>query len=257
MNLKDMIAKMDAIDAPSKKQELKESASMNISMTADDAGQVGQLMNMMRNAGMSPEKVSDKPLTPRMDMEKHMKAMGPMDDDPKIPGRDDVPRDQDLKAGLGKAALTAIGGGVGGLLAGPGGAVAGALASGAFADDAENDDTRIEGDYANSPEEEYSPHTDVIKGGNDLNKSKKSYPKVAGGDNPMALASKIKEELSTLYKEYTGKDVVEGKGSPKSKMIDVEDGMSKAEFYKEHPTASENEYDEIKQEIKDQAEENN
>ena len=69
MNLKDMIAKMDAIDAPSKKQELKESASMNISMTADDAGQVGQLMNMMRNAGMSPEKVSDKPLTPRMDME--------------------------------------------------------------------------------------------------------------------------------------------------------------------------------------------
>jgi len=180
-----------------------------------------------------------------------------MDDDPEIPGRDDVPGDQDLKAGLGKAALTAIGGIGGGLLAGPGGAVAGAMSAGALADDAENDDTRIEGDYANSPEEEYSPHTDVIKGGNDLNKSKKSYPKVAGGDNPMALASKIKEELSTLYKEYTGKDVVEGKGSPKSKMIDVEDGMSKAEFYKEHPTASENEYDEIKQEIKDQAEENN
>jgi len=251
MNLKDMIAKMDAIDAPSKKQELKESASMNISMTADDAGQVGQLMNMMRNAGMSPEKVSDKPLTPRMDMEKHMKALGAMDDDPEIPGRDDVPGDQDLKAGLGKAALTAIGGG-----GGPPAPSSSPLAL-IMPGDAENDDTRIEGDYANSPEEEYSPHTDVIKGGNDLNKSKKSYPKVAGGDNPMALASKIKEELSTLYKEYTGKDVVEGKGSPKSKMIDVEDGMSKAEFYKEHPTASENEYDEIKQEIKDQAEENN
>ena len=99
MNLKDMIAKMDAIDAPSKKQELKESASMNISMTADDAGQVGQLMTMMRNAGMSPEKVSDKPLTPRMDMEKHMKALGAMDDDPSIPGKDDVPGDQDLQAG--------------------------------------------------------------------------------------------------------------------------------------------------------------
>ena len=73
----------------------------------------------------------------------------------------------------------------------------------------------------------------------------------------MALEDEIKEQLANLYKEYTGEDVVEGKGSFKSKMIDVEDGMSKAEFYKEHPTASENEYDEIKQEIKDNAEENN
>ena len=31
-----MIAKMDAIEAPSKKQKLDEAASMNISMTADD-----------------------------------------------------------------------------------------------------------------------------------------------------------------------------------------------------------------------------
>ena len=223
-----MIAKMDAIEAPSKKQELKESASMNISMTGDDATQVGQMMDMMRNAGMSPEKVSDKPLGPRMDMEKHIKALGAMDDDPKIPGRDDVPGDMDLRAG-----------------------------PGCGMEDAESDETAVEGDYANSPEEDYAPYTDVIKGGTDLNRSKKSYPKVAGGDNPMALEDEIKEQLANLYKEYKGQDVVEGKGSPKSKMIDVEDGMSKAEFYKEHPTASENEYDEIKQEIKDRAEENN
>ena len=234
MNLKDMIAKMDAIEAPSKKQELKESASMNISMTADDAGQVGQLMAMMRNAGMSPEKVSDKPLAPRMDMEKHIKALGAMDDDPEIPGRDDVDGDIDLKAGVGG---TLIGGGLGAqagdnidkmtggvgsdLAAQGAGAVAdlvvpgssaivkpivksvapkvaGAMVGGTIGD-------KITGeDYENSPEEEYAPHTDVIKGGNDLNKSKKSYPKVAGGDNPMALASKIKEELSSLYSEYKG-----------------------------------------------------
>jgi hypothetical protein len=234
MNLKDMIAKMDAIEAPSKKQELKESASMNISMTADDAGQVGQLMAMMRNAGMSPEKVSDKPLAPRMDMEKHIKALGAMDDDPEIPGRDDVDGDMDLKAGVGG---TLIGGGLGAqagdnidkmtggvgsdLAAQGAGAVAdlvvpgssaivkpivksvapkvaGAMVGGTIGD-------KITGeDYENSPEEEYAPHTDVIKGGNDLNKSKKSYPKVAGGDNPMALASKIKEELSSLYSEYKG-----------------------------------------------------
>ena len=277
-----MIAKMDAIEAPSKKQELKESASMNISMTADDAGQVGQLMSMMRNAGMSPEKVSDKPLAPRMDMEKHMKALGAMDDDPSIPGKDDVPGDMDLKAGIGSRALKGAGldavdkmtGGVGSDLAAQGaGTLADLVVPGSSAivkpivktvaaplagatlipDDAENDDTRVEGDYANSPDEEYSPHTDVIKGGNDLNKSKKSYPKVAGGDNPMALASKIKEELSTLYKEYTGEAIVK-EGGVKSMMQDVEEGMGKAEFAKKYPGAD---YDKIKQDIKDNAEENN
>ena len=281
-----MIAKMDAIEAPSKKQELKESASMNISMTADDAGQVGQLMSMMRNAGMSPEKVSDRPLAPRMDMEKHMKALGAMDDDPSIPGKDDVPGDMDLKAGVVGTGLKATGGYVaadaldkatGGVASDVISTGAGALAdlvvpgssaivkpivktvaaplAGAtlFGDDAENDDTRVEGDYANSPDEEYSPHTDVIKGGNDLNKSKKSYPKVAGGDNPMALASKIKEELSTLYKEYTGEAIVK-EGGVKDMMQDVEEGMGKAEFAKKYPGAD---YDKIKQDIKDNAEENN
>jgi hypothetical protein len=235
MNLKDMIAKMDAIEAPSKKQKLEESASMNISMTADDAGQVGQLMAMMRNAGMSPEKVSDKPLTPRMDMEKHMKALGAMDDDPEIPGRDDVDGDMDLKAGtfgtlagggagalagekLDKATggvasdLAAQGAGAVADLVVPGSSaivkpiakaiapgVAGAMVGGKIGD-------KITGeDYENSPDEQYSPAVDVTNPpSNDLNKSKKSYPKVAGGDNPRALADKIKEELSSLYSEYKG-----------------------------------------------------
>jgi len=224
MNLKDMIAKMDAIEAPSKKQELKESASMNISMTGDDAGQVAQMMDIMRNAGMNPDKTSDKPLAPRMDMEKHIKAMGPMDDDPKIPGKDDVPGDMDLNAG-----------------------------PSCGMEDAESDETAVEGDYANSPEEDYAPYTDVIKSGNDLNRSKKSYPKVAGGDNPMALEDEIKEQLANLYKEYKGKDVVK-EGGVKDMMQDVEEGMGKAEFEKKYPGAD---YAEIKQDIKDNAEENN
>jgi len=279
-----MIAKMDAIEAPSKKQKLEESASMNISMTADDAGQVGQLMSMMRNAGMSPEKVSDKPLAPRMDMEKHMKALGAMDDDPSIPGKDDVPGDMDLKAGIVSRGLKGAGldavdkmtGGVGSDLAADGaGALAnmvvpgssaivkpiakaiapkvvGGIAGASMVDDAENDDARVEGDYANSPDEEYSPASDVIKSGNDLNKSKKSYPKVAGGDNPRALADKIKEELSALYTEYKGQDVV--KEGVKDMIQDVEEGMSKAKFEKEYPGQD---YDKIKQEIKDKAKENN
>jgi len=59
-----------------------------------------------------------------------------------------------------------------------------------------------EEDYANSPDEEYAPYSDMVRGGDDLNKPKKSYPKAAGGDNPMALKARIKEELESLYKNY-------------------------------------------------------
>tara|TARA_B110000238_G_scaffold117259_1_gene127251 strand:+ start:4411 stop:5298 length:888 start_codon:yes stop_codon:yes gene_type:complete len=295
MNIKDMIAKMDAIDAPSKKQELTESASMNISMTADDAGQVGQLMAMMRNAGMDATPVDAMhSLNPRADIEKFRATVDGANDDPGIPGQDNVPGDQDLQAGVlgtlaggaagaaGADALDTATGGVAstatgamgakagaalGSLAGPAGAaiggalggiagkmapkVAGAAIGGALGDKVTGEET--DEDYANAPDEQYGDVSDVIRGGTDLNKSKKSHAPVAGGDNPMALASKIKEELSTLYKEYTGKDVVK-EGSVKAMMQDCEEGMSKAEFEKKYPGAD---YAEVKQDIKDNAEENN
>lgn len=224
---------MDAIEAPSKKQKLDEAASMNISMNADDASQVGQLMAMMRNAGMDAKPVSDMPLSPRMDMEKNIKALGNigMDDNPDIPGKDDVAGDQDLKAGalgalagslaggaagqvLGKGVGDTLGTAIGGAMSGMGDtagqigtaigkalpSVGGAAVGGMVGDKLTGE---ADGDYANSPEERYAPYTDMTNPpSNDLNKAKKSYPKVAGGDNPMALADKIKEELSSLYKEY-------------------------------------------------------
>ena len=205
-----MIAKMDEIEAPSKKQKLDEAASMNISMNADDASQVGQLMAMMRNAGMEPQKVSDMPMSPRMDMEKSLKALdiskAPIapNDDPKIPGRDDVPGDMDLKnAGCGM------------------------------------EDTEVgEGDYANSPDEEYSPYTDVTNPpSNDLNKPKKSYKHVAGGDNPRALEAEIKEQLANLYKEYKVDEAEEKDGKMPSKaevMKMCKDGKTKKEICDMH-----------------------
>ena len=236
--MKDMIQKMTDIETEekSKKQQINEAASMNISMTGDDASQVGQLMAMMRNAGMDPKPVGgDMPLPMRKDIDKFRGIVGAHDDDPKIPGKDDVPGDKDLKAGILGKGLAATGGAVaadaldkatggagsalgakggaalGGMLGGPAGAaiggmlgtqapkIAGGMAGAALADDSE----ATEGDYANSPDENYSQYSDVINPPtNDLNKSKKSYPKVAGGDNPMALADKIKEELSALYKQY-------------------------------------------------------
>jgi len=290
-----MIAKMDAIDAPSKKQELTESASMNISMTADDAGQVGQLMAMMRNAGMDAKPVDAMhSLNPRADIEKFRATVDGANDDPGIPGQDNVPGDQDLQAGVlgtlaggaagsaGADALDKATGGVAstatgamgakagaalGSLAGPAGAaiggalggiagkmapkVAGAAIGGALGDKVTGEET--DEDYANAPDEQYGDVSDVIRGGTDLNKSKKSHAPVAGGDNPMALASKIKEELSTLYKEYTGESIVK-EGGVKAMMQDCEEGMSKAEFEKKYPGAD---YAEVKQDIKDNAEENN
>ena len=251
--MKDMIQKMTDIESEekSKKQQINEAASMNISMTADDAGQVGQLMNMMRNAGMDPKPVGgDMPLPMRKDIDKFRGIVGAHDDDPSIPGKDDVPGDQDLKAGLIGAALGALGGtalgsatGATGALAAKGAALgtkagaalgaktagaglaaktAGALSgatkgakigsavgkaipsvAGAAVGDKLTDKEAVEGgDYANSPDEEYAPYSDMVKGGDDINRPKKTYPKVAGGDNPMALAGRIKEELDALYKEY-------------------------------------------------------
>lgn len=234
--MKDMIQQMTDIEteAKSKKQQINEAASMNISMTADDAGQVGQLMSMMKNAGMNPKPVGgDMPMPMRHDIDKFRQAVDAKYDDPKIPGKDDVPGDMDLKAGLLGKGLAATGGavgldaldkatgGVGSDMAATGaGAVADLVVpgssaivkpiakaiapkvAGAIGGAALADDETKEGDYANAPDEDYAPYTDVIKTGNDLNKSKKSYPKVAGGDNPMNLADKIKEELSALYKEY-------------------------------------------------------
>ena len=236
--MKDMIQKMTDIETEekSKKQPINEAASMNISMTADDASQVGQLMAMMRNAGMDPKPVGgDMPLPMRKDIDKFRGIVGAHDDDPNIPGKDDVPGDKDLKAGilgkslagtggavaadtldkatggtmsnttagigatLGNLVAPGIGGPIGAMLGKQAPKIAGGLAGAALADDSE----AKEGDYANSPDENYSQYSDVINPPtNDLNKSKKSYPKVAGGDNPMALADKIKEELTSLYKQY-------------------------------------------------------
>ena len=154
-------------------------------------------------------------------------------DDPNIPGKDDVPGDQDLKQGMMGGLLGSLAGGaagqvlgkglgdtlgktIGGAMGGMGDTagkigtaigkalpgVGGAAVGGMLGDKLTGTDEAT-GDYANSPDEQYSPASDVINPPtNDLNKSKGSYPKVAGGDNPMALSDKIKEDLLNLYQEY-------------------------------------------------------
>jgi hypothetical protein len=54
----------------------------------------------------------------------------------------------------------------------------------------------MEEDYANAPDEKYST---VDNPGNDLHRPKGTYPKVAGGDNPMAMREA--DELAALEKQ--------------------------------------------------------
>jgi hypothetical protein len=53
-------------------------------------------------------------------------------------------------------------------------------------------------EYANSPDELVAPMGAAVPGGDDLHKPKGAYPKVAGGDNPMALEN-LKSRLNSMY----------------------------------------------------------
>jgi len=67
-------------------------------------------------------------------------------------------------------------------------------------------------DYANEPEEEYMGMDAVLPSGDDLHKSKKSYPATAGGDNPMNVES-IKDRLWAALNEKKKPDA-DGDGVP-------------------------------------------
>ena len=96
------------------------------------------------------------------------------------------------------------------------------------------DEVAKEGDWDNAPDEKYQDTAYMqndLAGG--LNRQKKSYPKVAGGDNPMALEDEIRAELQSKLSEI----MKEGKGMPsKSHIMKMcKDGKTKAEICKMHP----------------------
>ena len=68
-----------------------------------------------------------------------------------------------------------------------------------------------EEEWDNAPDEDYKDTNYMTKtlldGGSEMG-AKKSYPKVAGGDNPMALEDEIRAELSAALAEKM-KDVAE------------------------------------------------
>ena len=110
--MRDLLEKLDNISSP-----VNEQASVNISMNADTCDDVGELMKLMTNAGLTPSIVQTAKMY-----------------DPENPGRDDVEGDQDLNAGL-------VGGAAGGYLGstlgaplGPLGSIGGAVIGGMIGD---------------------------------------------------------------------------------------------------------------------------
>ena len=130
----------------SNKEQLNEAASLTVN--AETGAEIADMISAMQgNAGMGKPVAADMPMPMRHDIDKFRAAV---DDDPSIPGRDDVDGDQDLQAGLlgalggaaagsmipgAGAALGGIGAGAGGALgalAGPAGAKIGSTIGGAL-----------------------------------------------------------------------------------------------------------------------------
>ena len=190
--MKDMIQRMTDIEV--NKQQLNESeiaemppmgaapamdqgnpVTVNVSMNASGKEHVADLLDMMKNAGLGgAEPVSAKTLSPRLDMERLAGIM----DDPKIPGKDEVPGDEDTT-------------------------------DSSCMDDVDVEDTDIE-EWENSPdgsegEPEYKDHhymTKDLSGG--INRKKKQFKAAQPGDNAMAMEG-IKEHLYNLLAEKKGK----------------------------------------------------
>ena len=155
-------------------------ASMNISINGDSAAEVAELAGILKNAGMPDAKpVSDilpRPgEKPAMAMDSPVRSVpGGAAFDLDYDGHDDMvakmkmmdePAPDDSPCGMGEEGVE-------------------------------------EDSWDNSPDETYADTQTMTKdlsGG--LNRQKKSYPKVAGGDNPMAVETSIKEQLWAALNE--------------------------------------------------------
>jgi hypothetical protein len=169
------------------KKAIKESASMNVSMTADNASEVADLMKLLKNAGMDDAKPVGDIMAPPMSMEPSMPSDN-MSDFVKMVDRGEK---QDL----------------------PGDSSCSVCGDSHEEDSCSEEYDAIVDEWDNSPEEEYKDISAVIPDGNDLHKSKSSHRAAAGGDNAMAVEASIKEQLwAALNEKKADIKTTEGRG---------------------------------------------
>ena len=172
----------------SMKKAIKESASMNVSMTADNASEVADLMKLLKNAGMDDAKPVSDIMSPPMSMEPSM----PSDNMSDFVKMIDKGEKQDLP---GETSCSSCGG--------------------THEEDScsEEYDAVID-EWDNSPEEEYKDANYML---NDLaggiNRPKKQFAKANDGDNAMAVENSIKEQLwAALNEKKADIKTTEGRG---------------------------------------------
>jgi hypothetical protein len=163
---------------------------MNVSMTADNASEVADLMKLLKNAGMDDAKpvgdIMAPPMSP-MSMEPPMPSDN-MSDFVKMVDRGEK---QDL----------------------PGDSSCSVCGDSHEEDSCSEEYDAIVDEWDNSPEEEYKDISAVIPDGNDLHKSKSSHRAAAGGDNAMAVEASIKEQLwAALNEKKADIKTTEGRG---------------------------------------------
>ena len=171
--LLEKLAELDKIDesvdpTPADVKRIDEVASMNISMSGDDASEVAQLVKIMRGTGADAKPVDTDMINPPMDKLKAIVG-------PKMPTGDM----DDLKPGVQKEPCK----------------VCGKVHLGNSGCGESTEEIEAEEDWDNSPEEDYKDHqymTKDLSGG--INREKKQYKAANRGDNAMAM-EELKNQL--------------------------------------------------------------
>ena len=176
MKLNDIYKKITALD-----EAINEAASASINMSGDNAEDVIKLMNALKGTeGAKAGEPIPTAIKPAMNP-----MMGPADPHDDMLSMMDLVSDKPKGMSMDKPGMDM---------------------------DKPMDDMKpcgseedtAEGEWDNSPDEKYQDHTFMTKDiahGHD-GAEKKSYPKVAGGDNPMALEDELRAELSAKLSEF-------------------------------------------------------
>ena len=232
MRLDDIYKKVEAWDKEIQK-ELSETASASINMSGDSAEDVIKLMNALKGEKQA-DSIDDMPTAIKKGPEMEpVDSMAKLRDLVKGPeqGPMDKPEPMDMKIQM------------------------------KIGDEEEVDKEVPEEEWDNAPDEDYRDANymnKTLSGGSEQG-VKKSYPKVAGGDNPMALEDQIREELASKLKDFMEQEcgcdthedhedcnddcpphsvneAKEGKMPSKAEVMKMcKDGKSKAEICKKYP----------------------
>lgn len=187
--------------------------SMSVNLNAQGMDNIESLMKLMTK--VNPDMINQPmPTTKPVGM-----IMPPIDmdgnDDGDLDGtKSEIAPLAAIGAGLGRAAAGSMGAGSVGKTVG---SMAGSSIGSAAADAMNSDSDEIESreDYANEPEEEVKDVDYILnKVSGGMNRPQGTYPKVAGGDNPMQKKTRMEgDELRAAIRTELQQRLAEAKGA--------------------------------------------